>query len=91
MVRVGKIKYMNIYSNGDNRFIVHNTKKEFKQGHTHVNSYKTAEYLALLAVHKSIPKKHRLPNYLRDSLIRISEDEEYIEEIKLLSNKKKKE
>ena len=90
MVRVGKVKYIYIYSNGDNRFVVHNTRKEFQKGHTHVNSFKTAEYLALLAVHKSVPKKHRLPNYLRDSLIRISEDEKYIEKVKTLTNKKKK-
>lgn len=82
-----KDKY-NIYL-ADTGCIVHNTRKEFEAGHTHIDSYKTAKYLIDLALHKSMP--HHLSRYLLISLIRITDDAEYSGRIAaLLSNKKRK-
>ena len=39
-----KKKNFNIYNAG-NGYIIHNIKKEFSQGHTHINNFKTAKYL----------------------------------------------
>lgn len=70
-------------------FIVHNVKKEFKEGHTHIMNYNTAKHMIDLVSHKSIP--HHLSKYLLTSLIRLSDDEEYQRKVEmLLMNKKKK-
>lgn len=57
-------------------YIVHNSCKPFEQGHTHIKNYNTAKYLVYLSIHKIVPKK--LQTYLMVSLIRISDDLEYI-------------
>jgi len=92
MVRVSKMKHFNIYSNMKNDYIVHNTHKEFADGHTHINNYDTAKYIAYLALYKRMPKKNHLSEYLIDSVIRISDDQEYINKMKAFkrnSNNKK--
>ena len=89
MVRVEKMKYYNIYSDKNGSYIVHNLRKEFSKGHTHVDSFKTAKYIAYLSLYKKIPKKGHLSNYLIDSIIRISTDKEYIKEIEKLKIKKR--
>ena len=81
MVRVYKIKNFDIYSNHDGGFIVYNRNKPFSQGHTHINNYNTAKYIAKIASYKSMPKKN-ISNYLKESLIRISNDKDYIKKIK---------
>lgn len=86
MVRIYKRKEFNLYSAG-NGYIIHNSKGEFSQHHTHINNYHTAKYLIDLAVHKSIPYKH-ISSYLIESLIRISLDKKYIEKLKNLKNSK---
>ena len=82
MVRIDKIKYFNIYSNKDGSYIVHNTHKEFANGHTHINNYNTCKYIIYLVLYKRLPKKNHLSLYLIDSLIRISDDEPYTNKIK---------
>lgn len=78
----------NIYKAPDG-FIVHNIKKNFEDGHTHLQSFNTGKYLIELAFHKSIPR--HLDRYHLISLIRISDDEEYQRKVEeLLKNKKKK-
>ena len=77
MTLISKMKYMYIYSNMQNGYIVHNTKKEFKSGHTHLNNFSTAKYIAYLALYKRLPKKRHLSPYLIESVIRISDDPEY--------------
>ena len=57
-------------------------KKEFSQGHTHINNFNTAKFIMDLALHKTLPKR-RISNYLLDSLIRISIDIDYINKIEL--------
>lgn len=76
MVRVYKKKQFVIYSDLDGNYIVHNTNKEFAQGHTHLKNYKTAKFIVDLAFHKSLPKK-KLNTYLYNSIIRISNDNMY--------------
>lgn len=58
-------------------------KKEFSQGHTHINNFNTAKFIMDLALHKTLPKR-RISNYLLDSLIRISIDNDYINKIEAL-------
>lgn len=82
-----KDKY-NIYL-ADNSYIVHNTRKEFEAGHTHINSLDTAKYIIDLAIHRSMP--HHLSTYLLASLIRISNDGGYSSKVEeLIQNKKHK-
>ena len=74
-------KNYNVYK-VDNSFIVHNTDKEFKNGHTHINNFNTAKYIIKLSIHRSIPR--HLSIYLLYSLIRINTDKFYIEKIQNL-------
>lgn len=84
MVRIGKIGHMNIYSERNGVYIVHNTKKEFSKGHTHINNYNTAMYIAFLANYEKIPKKRHLSHYLIESIVRLSTNRKYIDQIKKL-------
>lgn len=70
-------------------FVIHNTNKEFENGHTHIENFNTAKHVIDLVSHKSLP--HHLSRYLLISLMRLSDDQEYIVKVnELLSNKKKK-
>lgn len=60
-------------------YIVHNSEKSFKCGHTHIKDFNTAKYLVYLSVHKIIPK--HLSRYLLVSLIRLSNDMEYTDKV----------
>lgn len=88
MNQVYSKKSYNIYRVADG-YIVHNTAKEFKNGHTHLNGFDSAKYLIDLALHKSIP--HHLDRYRLISLTRITDDEVYAAKINsLLENKRTK-
>ena len=82
MVRVYEKAYFNIYSN-DNGCIIHNTRKDFHDGHTHIKELSTAKYLVNLALHKSLPNRNL--KYFIESLIRVSDDYEYINKLMYLS------
>lgn len=70
-------------------FMVVNTKKEFKNGHTHLKSFKMAKYLISLARCQKI--NSGLRPYLLTSLTRISTDHEYIQKLEeLLAVKRSK-
>lgn len=71
----------NIYQAG-NDYIVHNTNYEFAGHHTHLNSFSTAKYILNLSLQKSIPK--HICDYFLESLIRISDDNEYKYKLKAL-------
>lgn len=86
MVRVYKRKYFNLYSDDSGEFIIHNTKKDFKDGHTHIRNYNTAKFLIDLALHKTVPKK-KLNRYLYQSLIRITDDDSYRKKINIEKSK----
>lgn len=65
-----------------NGYIVINTKKTFDNGHTHFKNLEASKKLIHLAIHKKIPKTNS--DYFLESLIRISNDEKYINKIKEL-------
>ena len=70
----------------DTNFIVINKKKPFKEGHTHIENFKTAKYLIDMVIHQRMP--YHLPIYLLISLQRLSDDAHYIERIEgLIRNK----
>ena len=90
MYQIMNIRYMKIYTDG-HHYIIHNTKKEFKTGHTHINNFNTAKYIATLAIHCKLPNNNHISPYLIKSLIRISTDKNYINELdKLMEIKKTK-
>lgn len=86
MNKILSIKYFNIYSDGHNHFIVHNMKKPFKTGHTHIDNFNTAKYIIYLALYKKKPKNNHLSIYLIDSVIRLSSDDKYIQEMEEFKN-----
>ena len=71
-----------VYHVEKDEFIVHNTNKVFSLGHTHLKGFESSRYLINLAIHKSIP--YNLDDYRIRSLIRISEDTDYISKLKEL-------
>lgn len=73
----------NIYKMKPGSYIVHNTKKNFEEGHTHINNYNAAKYVIDMSCNSIIPKKH-LSKYLIVSIIRISADDNYITNLKKL-------
>lgn len=81
MNKIMNMRYFNIYSDNNNHYIVHNTRKKFSDGHTHIDNFKTAKYITYLALYKKLPKNHHLSIYLIDSIIRISTDIEYIDKM----------
>lgn len=59
-------------------FIVCNTKKVFQEGHCHQKRFDICKLLISLAIERKLPKNP----HLVDSLIRISTDSIYIEQLK---------
>ena len=82
MVRVCKVKFFNIYSNFKNGYIVHNTKKHFEEGHTHIHNYNKAKSIIDLAVRKKLPNTPRA--WEIESLIRIVKDKKYKDRLRSL-------
>lgn len=80
-------KNYKIYFFDNGGYIIHNTKGEFSQHHTHINNYNTAKYLIDLSIHNTVP--YHLSNYLLESLLRISLDENYKRKIQNLIDKQK--
>lgn len=60
-------------------YIIINTKKTFKKGHTHIKNYNMAKTIIDLVKNKKIPKSKN--KYIIDSLIRLSNDKEYIKKL----------
>ncbi|HBF0312723.1 hypothetical protein KWW45_11325 [Clostridioides difficile] len=67
-----------------NGYIVYNTNKIFEEGHTHLKCYNAAKTAIDLAIKKKIPRSHSL--YFLTSLIRISNDINYIKNINTIIN-----
>lgn len=65
-----------------------NTKKKFKNGHTHVRDISCAFWLCEMAHKKKIPRRSSLRDL--QSLIRISDCEEYKQDIQDLFDARKK-
>jgi len=74
----GKFK---VYRAG-NDFIVHNSRYMFENSHTHVRTLNTAKKIIFYSSHKIIPRT--FSEYLLISLIRVTDDEKFIEDIQSL-------
>ena len=81
-------KNFNIYAGENDTYIIHNTRKKFQEGHTHLRNFKTCKYIIDIAKHKSIPRT--FSKRIIDSIIRISDDETYIKKLTHYKNNKKK-
>lgn len=66
--------------NGKDEYIVHNTKKSFENGHTHITDFSTAKYLTHLINHKIVPK--HISYYLYNSIKRLCSDKEYLHKLR---------
>ena len=60
-------------------YIVYNTKKSFQEGHTHLKHFEAAKTAIDLVLNKKVPKS--TDGYYLTSLIRLSDDESYINKI----------
>lgn len=89
MVQVFKRNNFVIYSTSGkhSEFIVHNKHKEFSEGHTHINNFNTAKYIIHMASKKIIPKK-KISDYLLESIIRVSDNNAYINTLKSMKRYK---
>lgn len=58
-------------------YLVINTNKVFKEGHTHIKRFDIAKLFIDLAINKELPRNP----YFVDNLIRISLDQEYIKKL----------
>ena len=63
-------------------YIVYNAKKSFQEVHTHLKHFEAAKTAIDLVIRKKIPKSTH--GYYLTSLIRLSEDDCYINKIKEL-------
>jgi hypothetical protein len=63
-------------------YIVYNAKKSFQEGHTHLKHFKAAKTAIDLVIRKKIPRSTQ--GYYLTSLIRLSDDDIYINKIKEL-------
>lgn len=59
----------------DYGYVIHNTNKEFENGHTHIRTFCKAKSLIDLAVRKKLPNTPK--DWEIESLIRIVKDKEY--------------
>ncbi|WP_195929348.1 hypothetical protein [Clostridium sp. 1001270J_160509_D11] len=72
--KVFQRKEYSIYRAGDG-FIIHNTNKDFKIGHTHVSNFYKAKILVIMAIKREIDDK--LSERDIESLIRLTNDNRY--------------
>lgn len=70
-----------------NGFIVVNTSKVFKEGHTHLKSFNASKTAIDLVLNRKIPKSTNF--YYLESLIRLSDDVKYIQKLNELINVRK--
>lgn len=80
-------QHFNIYRVGKEH-IVHNTRKEFSTGHTHVKSFNYAKQLIHNVLGAKRPKTRNL--YLLESHKRIADDDRYIQLIEELKTSRRK-
>lgn len=76
-----------IYGGNKVGYILYNTDKEWKNGHTHLRSFDVAKTIASNVMNHKKPKTNNL--YLIESHIRVSTDELYINYIEELIQAKR--
>ena len=67
------------YSKEHKNYVVYNLKKEWENGHTHIDKYEQALYLIDCVIKSKIPKK--VNKYFLVSLTRLAKDKKYIEKV----------
>ena len=82
MDKLAYIKKNFIIIKVQNGYIVHNTEKNFEDGHTHLKSFKASKTAIDLVLNGKIPRSTNF--YYLESLIRLSKDTKYINKIKEL-------
>ena len=78
---------LKVYSGNKVGFIIYNTKKEWEEGHTHLNSFDMAKTIISNVIKNKKPKTSNL--YLLRSHIRISDNSKYTRYIEELINTKR--
>lgn len=66
-----------VYEVKPKKYVVWNSIHPFQKYHTHIDNYRTANYIAYLAANKKLPTKHELSPYLLKSLLRITDNRKY--------------
>ena len=82
-----KFVILKVHSNKKVGYIVYNTQKEWKDGHTHLDSFNMAKTIISNVLNHKKPKTSNM--YLLKSHIRLSDDESYIKFIEELMTVKK--
>lgn len=86
MNQIYQRKHYKVYQT-DNGYIVHNCKmKDF--AHSHIQNYKACLWIIDLLIHKKCP--YNIPKYFVISLIRLTDDEKYLEKLNAILDKKSK-
>lgn len=78
---------LKVYGGNKVGFIIYNTKKEWEEGHTHLNSFDMAKTIISNVIKNKKPKTNNL--YLLRSHIRISDNSKYTRYIEELINTKR--
>ena len=69
----------------ENKYMIINTKKEFKNGHTHINNLQYGKLMIFILVEKQIKNKRHLRllhnKHFIESLYRIANNPEQVEKI----------
>ena len=78
---------LKVKSKGKTGYIIHNTKKPFKEGHSHLKSFEMSKVIINNVILKKTPKTSNM--YLLESHIRLSDDKQYISYIKGLMEVRK--
>lgn len=70
-------------------YVAYNTKKDFEEGHTHLKHFEAAKKAIDLVISKKIPKSTNV--YYLTSLVRLTNDDKYVEKInELIETRKQK-
>ena len=77
--KVFQRKEYSIYRANDG-YIIHNTNKEFRKGHTHVNSFKKAKSFVDLAIRKKLPNTPK--KWELECLMRITNNNTYYNKLR---------
>lgn len=89
--QIAKIKNFNIHHCGGDKYVIHNTNKEFHpSGHTHIRDckeLKTCKTIIRNILQNKEP--HTSSVYILKSYARLAEDEAYVSKINKLIEKKK--
>ena len=76
----------NVYRTHDG-FVIHNVRKKFSKGHSHLKSFNSCKDIIDIVINKTLPQD--LDLYRMESLARVSDDDEYCERVRQLIRTKK--